>query len=171
MDLNMTEDSVTDVPVPESPTTAAQSLKASENVESRAPPISPPLSSLTPSRESILTTTQPLESTDLPLKPGKRLPATPSSHASGDRRPSMSGRLRISRGKSPETLSSLSSFDESEASHAERRFLRLYEELESHCSGTTFIGHAPDCRTVPRLHHSLVHKTNQLRPVQDGRCS
>lgn len=47
----------------------------------------------------------------------------------------MSGVTDIRREKSPMSLSSLSDYDGSEASHTERRFLRLYEELEAHSSG------------------------------------
>jgi hypothetical protein len=72
-----------------------------------------------------------------PLRPSRKLPGTPSTAASTSpvKRKSVSSSPEALREKSPSPLSSLSSYDGSEASHAERRFLRLYEELENHCTG------------------------------------
>jgi hypothetical protein len=64
-----------------------------------------------------------------PLRRQRRFPTTPSSYHSDPRD-------EVDRAKSPvESLSILSDFNGSEDSHAERRFLRHYEELESYCSG------------------------------------
>ena len=73
-----------------------------------------------------------------PLRPSRKLPGTPSTAASTAhvRMKSVSSAPGALREKSPSRLSSLSSYDGSEASHAERRFLRLYEELEAHCMGS-----------------------------------
>jgi hypothetical protein len=72
-----------------------------------------------------------------PLRPSRKLPGTPSTAASTAhvKMKSVSSAPEALREKSPSRLSSLSSYDGSEASHAERRFLRLYEELEAHCMG------------------------------------
>jgi len=78
-------------------------------------------------------------SSDSPLRPSKRLPTSPTSTPA---RPSWEGHRRslsavpeTIREKSPASLLTLSDYDGSETSHTERRFLRLYEELDSHCSG------------------------------------
>lgn len=92
-------------------------------------PISPPPSNT--SRESLELPAKPQESPDTPLQRIRKFTATPSTHASRGRSLSVD----LLREKSPASLSSLSDFDGSEASHTERRFLRLYEELDSHCTG------------------------------------
>src|SRR5271155_4705644 len=78
-------------------------------------------------------------SSDTPLRPSKRLPTSPTSTPA---RPSWEGHRRslsavpeTIREKSPASLLTLSDYDGSETSHTERRFLRLYEELDTHCSG------------------------------------
>ena len=78
-------------------------------------------------------------SSDTPLRPSKRLPTSPTSTPG---RPSWDGHRRslsavpeTIREKSPASLLTLSDYDGSETSHTERRFLRLYEELDTHCSG------------------------------------
>lgn len=120
-------------PVPESPSSVEILNVTPEKVVT---PISPPPSSRNTSRESLPTPTKRHESPETPLHRIRRLTATPSTHASGSNpRRSMSGAPDLRREKSPISLSSLSDYDGSEASHTERRFLRLYEELEVHCSG------------------------------------
>jgi hypothetical protein len=122
--------------VPESPSSTGFLDVISENLEPSKEPMTPPLTSRPTSRESLGTKTKRDDTTESPLRPGRRLPTTPSSHASEDkRRRSLADAADIIREKSPVSLSSLSDYDGSEASHTERRFLRLYEELESHCSG------------------------------------
>jgi len=106
-------------------------------MEKSSPPVSPPPSIRKESQESVRTPTRPRSSGEgTGLRPNRRFPATPSTHASGD------DRFRDSTGtelhpKSHFSLSSLSDFNGSEDSHTERRFLRHYEELESHCIGNT----------------------------------
>jgi len=73
-----------------------------------------------------------------PLRLGRKLTGTPSTAASTSHHVkirSISSAPEVLREKSSSPTSSLSSYDASEASHAERRFLRLYEELEAHCMG------------------------------------
>jgi hypothetical protein len=123
-------------PVPESPSSVEFLNDTPEKVDP-VTPISPPPSSRNSSHESIPTPVKRPESPESPLRRIRRRTATPSTHASGSHqtRGSMSGVTDIRREKSPISLSSLSDYDGSEASHTERRFLRLYEELEAHCSG------------------------------------
>lgn len=117
--------------IPESPASVTFLDLAAEKVD--VTPISPPPSNT--SRESLETPTKPQESRETSLQQIRRFTATPSPHASGGRSVSVDPL----REKSPMSLSSLSDFDGSEASHTERRFLRLYEELDSHCSGINSI--------------------------------
>lgn len=86
------------------------------------------------SRESVRTPTKGKSSSEAAFRPSRRFPTTPSTHASADdrRRGSVGDEIRPI---SPVSLSSLSDFNGSEDSHTERRFLRHYEELESHCTG------------------------------------
>ena len=116
--------------IPQSPPSVELSTAVAEKAD--VTPISPPPSNT--SRESLETPTKPQESPETPLQRIPEFTATPSTHASGG--PSLS--VDLLREKSPMSLSSLSECDESEASHTERRFLRLYEELELHCSGIKF---------------------------------
>ena len=117
--------------VPESPSSVDFSTVVAEKAD--VTPISPPPSNT--SRESLETPTKPQESPETPLRRIRKFTASPSTHASEKRSLSVD----LLREKSPASLSSLSDFDGSEASHAERRFLRLYEELEAHCSGINSI--------------------------------
>ena len=102
-------------------------------------PTTPPASSRS-SQESLGDPTKSTPgSSDTPLRPSKRLPTSPTSTPA---RPSWEGHRRslsavpeTIREKSPASLLTLSDYDGSETSHTERRFLRLYEELDSHCSG------------------------------------
>jgi hypothetical protein len=79
-------------------------------------------------------------SNDTPLRRFRRLSATPSTHATStqatldDQRISFAIREPL-REKSVTTLSSLSDYNGSEASHTERRFIRHWEELETHSTG------------------------------------
>ena len=111
---------------------------APEKLLSTASPISPPRSSRKGSHDSFTTQTRQTQSNaSTPLRPIRKFPATPSTRASlDDRRISHSGVSDIHREKTPASLLSLSDYNGSEDSHTERRFLRQYEELESHCSGT-----------------------------------
>lgn len=143
MDQNSTttDPSTIDLPsniVPESPTSTGfldaipEKLELSRELSRE--PISPPPSSRPTSGESLRTTLKRDELPGTPLRPIRRLPTTPSTHASEDkRRHSLLDAAETVREKSLVSLSSLSDFDGSEASHTERRFLRLYEELESQC--------------------------------------
>jgi hypothetical protein len=106
--------------------------------EKPSPPISPPQSRMA-SEESIRTPTRPRSPIETALRPIRRFPATPSSHASGDDRVRDSTWTEV-HPKSHFSLSTLSDFNGSEDSHTERRFLRHYEELESHCTGNSVYG-------------------------------
>ena len=108
-----------------------------EKLEPCVSPISPPPSSHNSSRESLVTPSKQHDSPESPLRRIRRVTATPLTQASESR--SMSEAPNLRREKSPISLSSLSDYDGSEASHTERRFLRLYEELEAHCSGNEFL--------------------------------
>ena len=98
-----------------------------------AEPISPPPSSRN-SNESIAASS-PQAASETPLRPSRRLPGSPSPTVPEGRRRSMSVLMEASREKSPESLLTLSDYNGSEESHAERRFNRQCEELESHCTG------------------------------------
>jgi hypothetical protein len=109
----------------------------SQGIMSSISAISPLQSSRNPSHDSLVTPTKGGQSKEgTPLRRIRRLPASPSSCTSEDVLRRMSGPTDISREKSPSSLLSLSDYDGSEDSHTDRRFLRHYEELESHCSGT-----------------------------------
>ena len=97
--------------------------------------ISPPPSNT--SRESLESPTKTQELPETPFRRIRNFTPTPSTNASGGHHRRRSLSIDLLREKSPMSLSSLSEFDGSEASHTERRFLRLYEELESRCSGTS----------------------------------
>jgi len=109
------------------------SRQDSEKPSPRVPPVlSPPESPRKMSEESA----EPRMSPESPLRRARRFPATPSTFHSGDHRRRESAGEETSRAKSPvSVISSISDFNGSEDSHTERRFLRHYEELESHCSG------------------------------------
>ena len=108
-------------------------------------PRTPSASSRNTSQESLRTPTKSTPgSSEAPLRPSKRLPSSPTSTPA---RPSWEGHRRslsavpeTIREKSPASILTLSDYDGSETSHTERRFLRLYEELDSHCSGTIIRG-------------------------------
>lgn len=113
---------------------------APEKLMSTASPISlPRTSSRKESHESVTTQTRQTtqSNTSTPLRPLRKFPAASSTRASLDVH---SGVSDYHREKSPASLLSLSDYNGSEDSHTERRFLRQYEELESHCKGTPFCG-------------------------------
>ena len=113
-----------------------------ENIEKEGifEPRTPSASSRNTSQESLRSPSKSTPgSSDTPLRPSKRLPISPTSTPArpsweGHRR-SLSAVAETIRETTPASLSTLSDYDGSEASHTERRFLRLYEELDSHCSG------------------------------------
>jgi hypothetical protein len=122
----------------ESPSSTGFVDTVQEKFETSVGPISPPPSSRNTSHESLPTSSPRPGTIETPLRPGRRLPASPSTQASTQgRRRSISGAPETTREKSPGSLLSLSDYGGSEDSHAERRFLRQCEELESHCSGIT----------------------------------
>jgi len=122
-------------PIPENSNSVEQSL---EKVDDAVKTPSPLRTSFNVSLEDLSVTqgTTAVETT--PLRQGRKLTGTPSTAASTSHHVkirSISSAPEVLREKSPSPTSSLSSYDGSEASHAERRFLRLYEELEAHCMG------------------------------------
>jgi len=139
------DDSLTqDMPTPSSTEYANEEQTPKHEVkkeEEVVEPRTPSASSRNTSQESFQSPTKSTPgSSDTPLRPSKRLPTSPTSTPA---RPSWEGHRRslsavpeTIREKSPASLLTLSDYDGSEASHTERRFLRLYEELDSHCSGT-----------------------------------
>ena len=104
-----------------------------------ATPISPPRTAR--SHDSVTSqarhTTAAQSTTSTPLRvPLRKFPATPSTQG----RASLDAHTGVSdyyhrEDKTPASLLSLSDYNGSEDSHTERRFLRQYEELESHCKG------------------------------------
>lgn len=140
------DDSLTqDMPTPTSAEFKHEELQQQQQhitkVEGIVEPRTPSASSRNTSQESLRTPTKSTPgSSEAPLRPSKRLPQSPTSTPA---RPSWEGHRRslsavpeTIREKSPASLLTLSDYDGSETSHTERRFLRLYEELDSHCSGT-----------------------------------
>jgi hypothetical protein len=108
--------------------------KQSPTVFSNYSPTSQNLPSRSPSHESITTPTRRGIYSDLPpFRHARRLSATPSAH--DERRPSLSAREPIREKSATTSLSSLSDYNGSEASHTERRFIRHWEELDSHATG------------------------------------
>ena len=107
--------------------------KQSPTVFSNYSPRSQNLTSRSPSQESITTPTRRGIYSNLPFRHARRLSATPSAH--DERRPSLSAREPIREKSATTSLSSLSDYNGSEASHTERRFIRHWEELESHATG------------------------------------
>ena len=126
---------------PESPSSITI-LDVIPNVsESNVSPISPP-SSRNASHESLATPNKQQELPETPLRRIRRVSGTsPATGSVDNRRRIISGGPDVLGEKSLMSLETLSDFDGSEASHTERRFLRLYEELESHCLGTKTIKH------------------------------
>jgi hypothetical protein len=129
----MDHSTIEDIPVPETPLSTGFLDVIQEKVEDTADPISPPPSSQK-SDDSLPRRPLQLEVTETPFRPSRRLPPSPSTSPQDTNR-STSRPPETIREKSPISLSSLSDYNGSEDSHAQRRFLRHYEELESHCSG------------------------------------
>ena len=163
MDQLDVDDISSTIPVPHSPM-SIESTKVEESTGANDRLISPPPSSRN-SLESLSTPSRLPEPPDNPLRKGRRLPATPSSRASGDRPRSTSAAPDTIPEKSLVSLSSLSDFGGSEDSHAERRFLRHYEELESHCTGTIYGKLIAEFRNFPRFYHAMVSEKSQLWPM------
>jgi len=141
-------------PIPENSHSAEQPTgKAEQTVKTP----SPLRTSFDASLEDLSVTVGTTAVETTPLRPGRKMPGTPSTAASTSHHvkiKSISSAPEAVREKSPSPTSSLSSYDGSEASHAERRFLRLYEELEAHCIGMLprpcpFSWLSSRCRTVP----------------------
>jgi hypothetical protein len=113
-----------------------------DDVPEKRIPSSPPDSSEShnqshgPSHESTPSPSYGRSSSDFPFRRIRRLSATPS--APDERR--VSGREPFHE-KSSISLSSLSDYNGSEASHTERRFRRHWEELDSHSTGLSVTPH------------------------------